>query len=158
MYDACPGGCYAIVDSGTSGIAIPEQYYSTMVKMVTKGLKCSDITCTSAAITDFPDLQFMLAPDNVLPLRAVDYVSCSRWGECVIKFQVSSGSTYFILGDVFIEAYYTLFDTGNMRVGFACQDDCAGGTWHGKVRFFLIYGMERDLDPTLMMYLLYPSK
>lgn len=140
VYDVCPDGCYAIIDSGTSGIAIPEDLYSGLLKVVTKGMRCSDITCTGASLGDFPDLQFSLAPDNVLPLRAVDYVSCSKWGECVIKFQISSGSSYFILGDVFIEAYYTLFDTGNMRVGFACPSSCQGGSWHGKGGFVEVDG------------------
>jgi hypothetical protein len=35
-------------------------------------------------------------------------------------------------GDTFMQAYYTLFDIENLRVGFACAGDCAGGTWHGK--------------------------
>ena len=39
--------------------------------------------------SDFPDLRFGLAPDNTFPLRASDYVSCSKWGECVVKFQVT---------------------------------------------------------------------
>ena len=44
-----------------------------------------------------------------------------RWGECVFKIQPSYGGGYWILGDVFMEAYYTLFDVENMRVGFACD-------------------------------------
>lgn len=129
----CDQGCYAIVDSGTSGIAIPEDHYDTLVALVTKGLQnCRDITCYYAKVTDFPTLTLKLAPDNEFPLRGRDYVSCSRWGECVVKFQKSAGSSYWILGDVFMEAYYTLYDIANLRVGFACDGTCNGGTWHGK--------------------------
>ena len=130
--DLCPSGCYAIVDSGTSGIAVPEESYDALVAAVTKGLNCRDITCYYAKSADFPALTFKLSPDNEFPMHAADYVSCSRWGECVIKFQKSSGSSYWILGDVFMEAYYTLYDVDNLRVGFACAGDCNGGTWHGK--------------------------
>mmetsp|Transcript_48670 Transcript_48670/g.71116 ORF Transcript_48670/g.71116 Transcript_48670/m.71116 type:complete len:556 (+) Transcript_48670:50-1717(+) len=133
--DMCSSGCYAIVDTGTSGIAIPELYYYEVVNYITEGLHCRGITCYNVQVSDFPDLTFYLAPDNELPLRAADYVTCSRWGECVFKIQPSYGGAYWILGDVFMEAYYTLFDVENMRVGFACDGTCTGGDWHGKGGF-----------------------
>ena len=34
-----------------------------------------------------------------------------------------------------MEAYYTLFDIENLRVGFACAGECNGGNWHGKGGF-----------------------
>lgn len=123
--------CYAIVDSGTSGIAVPDSAYDSLLAAVTSGIACKGATCYGAALSDFPTLEFGVAPDNSFPLKAADYVSCSRWGECVVKFQVSSGSAYWILGDVFLEAYYTVFDVEHMRVGFACQAACEGGDWHG---------------------------
>ena len=64
-----------------------------MIAHVTRDLTCVDITCYYAKTEDFPELTFKLAPDNELPMHPSDYVSCSRWGECIIKFQKSSGST-----------------------------------------------------------------
>ncbi|CAN0424298.1 unnamed protein product, partial [Scytosiphon promiscuus] len=37
------------------------------------------------------------------------------------------------------QAYYTLFDVENLRVGFACTGNgCSGGTWHGQGGFMEI--------------------
>ena len=94
---------------------MPEEYYSSFVTHVTKGLSCKGITCYYTKQSDFPDLRFGLAPDNTFPLRASDYVSCSKWGECVAKFQMSSGSSYWILGDVFMRKWYVKFDVDQQR-------------------------------------------
>jgi len=38
-----------------------------------------------------------------------------------------------------LQAYYTLFDVENLRVGFACAGNgCSGGTWHGQGGFMEI--------------------
>jgi hypothetical protein len=151
--DMCSSGCYAIVDTGTSGIAIPELYYYEVVNQITEGLHCRGITCYNVQISDFPDLTFYLAPDNELPLLASDYVTCSRWGECVFKIQPSYGGAYWILGDVFLEAYYTLFDVENMRVGFACDGTCSGGDWHGKGGFLELEQSQEWLKFTFLALL-----
>jgi len=133
LSDACSSGCFVIVDTGTSGIGIPEPFHDEIVQIITRGLECRGITCFNAQISDFPDFTFYLMPDVELPLRASDYVTCSKWGECIYKIQPITGETYWILGAVFMEAYYTVFDVENMRIGFACENGtCSGGSWHGR--------------------------
>jgi len=129
--DMCLDGCFAIVDTGTSGIGIPEPYFSTVVAIITANLDCDGIVCVNAQVEDFPDFTFHMSPDVILPLRAEDYVICSRWGECVFKLQPIYEDNDWILGDVFLEAYYSLFDVENLRIGFACEGLCSGGDWHG---------------------------
>ncbi|CAM9217862.1 unnamed protein product [Chrysoparadoxa australica] len=139
----CESGCHAIVDTGTSGIAVPEALFESLCSIITSGLDCTGQVCHRATVRDFPDLQFHIYPDNVLPLRAEDYVTCNNWGQCIIKMQPSFGGNFWILGDVFIQAYYTLFDVENLRVGFACPGDCTGGEWHGKGGFVELEGQRQ---------------
>ncbi|CAM9807137.1 unnamed protein product, partial [Ectocarpus fasciculatus] len=137
----CSSGCYAIVDTGTSGIAVPEDSFYTLAAQITEasGASCKGTTCYSTKGSDFPDLMFELFPSNKFILRGEDYTVCSRYGVCVVKLQPSFGGDFWILGDVFIEAYYTLFDVENLRVGFACTGNgCSGGTWHGQGGFMEI--------------------
>lgn len=75
------------MDTGTSEIAVPSDYYQTLMAFITKGLSCHDTVCYSASVEDFPDLVFGLYPDNEFPLRAEDYVACSHWGQCIIRLQ-----------------------------------------------------------------------
>ncbi|CAN0475085.1 unnamed protein product, partial [Laminaria digitata] len=118
-----------------AGIAVPEEYFYTLTEQIAEasGAECKSTTCYGTKASDFPDLMLELYPSNKFILRGEDYTVCSRWGVCVIKLQPSFGGEFWILGDVFIEAYYTLFDVDNLRVGFACTGSgCSGGTWHGQ--------------------------
>lgn len=137
-YQVCQYGseCLAIVDSGTSGIAIPDEYYDPILSTITAGMDCVELTCVGVKESDFPVLLFSLAPDNVFPLLPSDYIECSAYNECIIRFQ--SSSDLWILGDAFIQAYYTQFDAKNLRVGFACDGTCSGGGWHGTGGYFVL--------------------
>ncbi len=73
--------CLAIVDSGTSGIAIPDDYFDAIVAIVTEGLDCRDLACVGVEESDFPVLWFSLEPDNVFPLLPSDYTECSGTGQ-----------------------------------------------------------------------------
>ncbi|KAG9409384.1 hypothetical protein AC1031_019638 [Aphanomyces cochlioides] len=124
----CDPFCYAIVDTGTSLISIPDTQYSDIVAAVTDGLPCDDVVCSGVTIDNFPPLKFGMEPDNIFTLQARDYVSCDGRGSCRLQFQNGGDEAWWVLGDVFIKTYYTLFDVDNMRVGFACDGDvCKGG-------------------------------
>eukprot|EP01034_Spumella_vulgaris_P027712 gene27712-34475_t len=127
--------CLAIIDSGTSGIAIPDEYYSSILLSVTSGLDCRETSCVGVTSESFPTLYISLAPDNMFPLLPSDYVVCNGFGKCDVKFQTTS--RFWILGDVFLQAYYTHFDVENLRVGFACNGACEGGSWHGTGGYFV---------------------
>ncbi len=48
-----------------------------------------------------------------------------------------------------LQAYYTLFDYDNFRLGFACNGPCEGGTWHGRgvlmeIQVFLFFAEEYE--------------
>ncbi|GMF25765.1 unnamed protein product [Phytophthora fragariaefolia] len=123
----CEPFCYAIVDTGTSLISVPAGQFDEVVSKITHGLDCDGIDCDSVDVKDFPVLHFGMEPDNIFLLQPRDYVLCSGWGQCKLQFQ-STTDEWWILGDVFIKTYYTLFDAERMRVGFACEGDiCRGG-------------------------------
>jgi hypothetical protein len=123
----CDPFCYAIVDTGTSLVSVPAGQFDEVVRKITRGLECDGIDCASVAVKDFPVLRVGMEPDNVFLLQPEDYVLCSGWGQCKLQIQ-STTDEWWILGDVFIKTYYTLFDAERMRVGFACEGDvCQGG-------------------------------
>ena len=69
--------CVAIVDSGTSGIAVPEEYYWGIINYLTTGMNCKETECAGVSPADFPLLYVVLSPDNVFPLQPTDYIECT---------------------------------------------------------------------------------
>jgi hypothetical protein len=111
----------AMFDSGTSRILVSPHVLSFITKAT--GLSPNggydldvidilptvylNIGCESVAI---PPSAYMLCPQNV----------------CLLGFEATNGLpsiNYIIFGDIFLKTYYTHFDYGQLRVGFALAAD-----------------------------------
>ncbi|EKM80080.1 hypothetical protein AGABI1DRAFT_113304 [Agaricus bisporus var. burnettii JB137-S8] len=112
----------AAIDTGTSLIALP----SDMAEMLNTqiGAKKSwngQYTIDCAKVASLPELTFHFG-GRAFPLKGEDYV-LNVQGSCISSFtgldiNLPWGSLW-IIGDVFLRRYYTVYDLGRDAVGFA---------------------------------------
>ncbi|KAM4613771.1 pepsin A-like [Polymixia lowei] len=111
---ACSGQCEAIVDSGTSLIVGPSKDINNIngwVGAYTDQFGNAIVSCSNMDL--MPDIVFNINGYGFsLPPSAYVRKFPSR---CTTGFQTGS----WILGEVFMREFYTVFDVGNNRVGFA---------------------------------------
>ncbi|OCH94105.1 endopeptidase [Obba rivulosa] len=113
----------AAIDTGTSLIALP----SDMAEMLNTqiGAKRSwngQYTVECEKVPDLPDLTFTFNGKDY-PLKGTDYI-LEVQGTCMSAFtgldiNMPDGSSIWIVGDVFLRRYYTVYDLGRDAVGFA---------------------------------------
>jgi len=122
----CNGGCVGIVDTGSSLLVGPPVETNAINKAIggtelVPGTGQYFVDCNS--IDSMPTVTFSIG-GNQFELTGKDYVlQVSQLGQtqCISGFmglELPMGP-WWILGDVFIGKYYSEFDMGNMRVGFA---------------------------------------
>ncbi|XP_024882810.1 lysosomal aspartic protease-like, partial [Temnothorax curvispinosus] len=118
-YTFCSEGCQAMVDTGASRIGGPPQTIEVIYREI--GVVNDTVNCDE--ISNLPNINFVIG-GKTFPLTGQDYILKLRaeiGDECIPGFQAvpPSNGIEWILGDVFIGRYYTVFDMGNDRVGFA---------------------------------------
>jgi len=101
-----------IVDTGTSLIVGSTALVNEILKIVPAKPDCKNIS-------QYPTLYFTFGQDTYA--IGPDYYILNELGSCLLGIMAMDNLPFngFILGDVFIRNYYTIFDYGNQRVGFA---------------------------------------
>lgn len=121
--DSVTTGVKAIIDSGTSLLAGPKDKVAKIAAAAGATLvagKEYTIDCSKTA--SLPDFEVTLGGGKKFVLKGSDYVLTVS-GQCLFAFMgidlPPQLGEMWILGDVFMRKYYSVFDYGQKRVGFA---------------------------------------
>jgi len=114
----CKTGCRGIVDTGTSLIAASPERILPLLPRVEPKTDCSNVA-------SLPDVNFVINGVTYVLTSKQYILKITQFGQtqCIAGFLPISLpdrlKDVVILGDVFIRNYFTVFDSGNSRVGFA---------------------------------------
>jgi saccharopepsin len=84
-----------------------------MFNAITKVASCSQdmsglLVCKCSSTSNFPTFTFEFAKEHEFPISPDDYLF-NQNGDCIVLITASS-MPLWIMGDVFLRRYYTVFD------------------------------------------------
>lgn len=112
------GGAFAAVDTGTSMIAGPAEDILSILTVARVKEDCSNIDSLPPVTFTINGKDFTLSPhDYVVKLSQFGQTQCMSG---FLPIALPTGyPKLFILGDVFLRKYYSIYDRDNLRVGLA---------------------------------------
>uniref|UniRef100_A0A4W2DMJ1 Peptidase A1 domain-containing protein n=1 Tax=Bos indicus x Bos taurus TaxID=30522 RepID=A0A4W2DMJ1_BOBOX len=117
---ACSHGCQAFVDTGTSLIYGPTDLVTNINKLMNARLENSEYAVLCDAVKTLPPVIFNInGIDYPLPPQA--YITKDK-NSCISIFQgglENLSPDNWLLGDVFLRQYFSVFDRKNERIGLA---------------------------------------
>ncbi|XP_040508620.1 gastricsin isoform X1 [Gallus gallus] len=120
----CSQGCQGIVDTGTSLLTVPNQVFTELMQYI--GAQADDsgqYVASCSNIEYMPTITFVISGTS-FPLPPSAYMLQSNSDYCTVGIESTylpsqTGQPLWILGDVFLRVYYSIYDMGNNQVGFA---------------------------------------
>ncbi|XP_049713979.1 cathepsin E [Elephas maximus indicus] len=121
----CSEGCQAIVDTGTSLITGPSNNIKQLQRAIGAEPENGEYAVECVNLNVMPDVTFTingvsytLSPTAYTLLDSADGMNFCSSGFQGLDIQPPAGPLW-ILGDVFIRQFYSVFDRGNNQVGLA---------------------------------------
>ncbi|CAD8059709.1 unnamed protein product [Paramecium sonneborni] len=133
----CHGSCRLIVDTGTSIMSGPFDDLGTLLRTLNVKSHCHEINTLPTITFKIDDVDYTLEPEEYVKPTNFDaaqlteinegddlqaLIEVNNW-DCIAAFmpldiQQPQGPAW-ILGDVFLRKYYSIYDRDNDQVGFA---------------------------------------
>uniref|UniRef100_H0Y0G3 Peptidase A1 domain-containing protein n=1 Tax=Otolemur garnettii TaxID=30611 RepID=H0Y0G3_OTOGA len=120
---ACHDGCQAILNTGSSVVNGPYEDVLNIQNVIHAQHTFNNmyvIDCNTT--TNLPDVVFVIGGVNY-PVPARSYIRKEAFGTCVSAFKSFSDNRFnsktWILGEIFLRLYFSVYDRANNRVGLA---------------------------------------